>query len=105
MSVGVVMLKTPSRDNGHVNGNQQVEDVNHGKEEHMKEPEKTEETQVQSQRIEVENNGTSIGEKSPKLNLNMTVNEYRSKLASRKKYDPKKEAIDVKKKHEIIDTL
>lgn len=35
----------------------------------------------------------------------MTVDEYRSKLASRKKYDPKKEAIDVKKKHEIIDKL
>lgn len=43
--------------------------------------------------------------KSEKLNLNMSVHEYRSKLASRKKYDPKKEAIDVKKKHEIIDKL
>lgn len=43
--------------------------------------------------------------KSDKLNLNMSVHEYRSKLASRKKYDPKKEAIDVKKKHEIIDKL
>ncbi|KAL0281445.1 UNVERIFIED_CONTAM: hypothetical protein PYX00_002429 [Menopon gallinae] len=76
----VVILKMPSReDQQQVNGN--------------KTPEVTESAK------EAEEKQTT------KLNFNMTVKEYRSKLASRKKYDPKKEAIDVKKKHEIIDKL
>lgn len=40
-----------------------------------------------------------------KLNLNMTASELRAKLAQRKKYDPKKDCLDFKKKYEIIQKL
>lgn len=36
------------------------------------------------------------------LNLNMTASEMRALLANKKKYDPKKENLDLKKKHAII---
>ncbi|XP_017866942.1 PREDICTED: Na(+)/H(+) exchange regulatory cofactor NHE-RF1 [Drosophila arizonae] len=39
------------------------------------------------------------------LNLPLTVAEMRAKLASRKKYDPKNESVDLKKKFEIIQKL
>jgi hypothetical protein len=39
------------------------------------------------------------------LNLNMTAKELRAKLASRKKYDPKKESMDFKKKFDIVQKL
>ncbi|KAK7788506.1 hypothetical protein R5R35_010280 [Gryllus longicercus] len=39
------------------------------------------------------------------INLSMTAKELRAKLASRKKYDPKKDSMDFKKKFEIIQTL
>lgn len=39
------------------------------------------------------------------INLNMSAKELREKLASRKKYDPKKESMDFKKKFEIVQTL
>lgn len=39
------------------------------------------------------------------LNLNMTAAELRAKLAARKKFDPKKETMDFKKKFDIIQKL
>ncbi|KAM8713293.1 hypothetical protein ACLKA7_013585 [Drosophila subpalustris] len=39
------------------------------------------------------------------LNLPLTVAEMRAKLASKKKYDPKNESVDLKKKFEIIQKL
>ncbi|XP_066998227.1 Na(+)/H(+) exchange regulatory cofactor NHE-RF1 [Anabrus simplex] len=39
------------------------------------------------------------------INLSMTAKELRAKLASRKKYDPKKDSMDFKKKFEIVQTL
>lgn len=39
------------------------------------------------------------------LNLNMTAKELRAQLASRKKYDPKKESMDFKKKFDIVQKL
>ena len=40
-----------------------------------------------------------------KLNLNMTAKELRAQLALRKKYDPKKDCLDLKKKYEIVQKL
>lgn len=50
---------------------------------------------------------SSIGTKSSNssLDLNMTVQEMRAKLAARKKVDPKSQKMDLKKKYEIIQTL
>ncbi|XP_063220246.1 Na(+)/H(+) exchange regulatory cofactor NHE-RF1 [Bacillus rossius redtenbacheri] len=39
------------------------------------------------------------------LNLSMTAKELRAQLASRKKYDPKKESMDFKKKFDIVQKL
>ncbi|XP_044741006.1 Na(+)/H(+) exchange regulatory cofactor NHE-RF2-like [Chrysoperla carnea] len=39
------------------------------------------------------------------LKLNMTAAELRAQLANRKKYDPKKETIDFKKKFDIVQKL
>jgi hypothetical protein len=39
------------------------------------------------------------------LDLNMTAQEMRAKLAARKKFDPKSQKIDVRKKYDIIQTL
>uniref|UniRef100_A0A1B6H1L5 PDZ domain-containing protein n=1 Tax=Cuerna arida TaxID=1464854 RepID=A0A1B6H1L5_9HEMI len=39
------------------------------------------------------------------LNLNMTAKELRAQLAARKKYDPKKDALDFKKKYDIVQKL
>ncbi|XP_073848020.1 uncharacterized protein [Musca autumnalis] len=39
------------------------------------------------------------------LQLNMTAAEMRAKLMSRKKYDPKNESVDLKKKYEIVQKL
>ncbi|EDW79703.1 uncharacterized protein Dwil_GK17877 [Drosophila willistoni] len=67
-------------------------------------------------------NGTSAGTPSPlpsptsasaaanvnragSLNLPLTAAEMRAKLASKKKYDPKNESVDLKKKFEIIQKL
>lgn len=89
----VITLKTPSRE-GHMNGNNTNSTNN------------TNSNNTTPNNTEVTTPVPPMEEKkSEKLNLNMSVHEYRSKLASRKKYDPKKEAIDVKKKHEIIDKL
>lgn len=91
----VVVIKTPTKDN-QVNGNKTST-------ENSLDSDETD-SKDHSKPTEVTNNHT-VEEKLSKLNLNMSVHEYRSKLAMRKKYDPKKEAMDVKKKHEIIDTL
>lgn len=39
------------------------------------------------------------------LKLNMTAAEMRAMLQAKKKYDPKNESIDLRKKHDIIDKL
>ncbi|KAG5897401.1 hypothetical protein JTB14_013493 [Gonioctena quinquepunctata] len=39
------------------------------------------------------------------LNLSMTAAELRAKLAARKKFDPKKEAMDFKQKFDIVQKL
>lgn len=40
-----------------------------------------------------------------KLNLNMTAQEMRALLATRKKYDPKKESMDLRQKYNIIQDM
>lgn len=42
---------------------------------------------------------------APKLNLNMTAAELRAQLAARKKYDPKNDVCDLRKKYEIIQKM
>lgn len=49
-------------------------------------------------------NGTATKE-GPKLNLNMTAAELRAQLAARKKYDPKNDVCDLRKKYEIIQKM
>lgn len=49
-------------------------------------------------------NGTATKE-GPKLNLNMTAAELRAQLAARKKYDPKNDVTDLRKKYEIIQKM
>lgn len=51
-------------------------------------------------------NGTATATKEgPKLNLNMTAAELRAQLAARKKYDPKNDVCDLRKKYEIIQKM
>lgn len=52
-------------------------------------------------------NGSSGGasKEGPKLNLNMTAAELRAQLAARKKYDPKNDVCDLRKKYEIIQKM
>lgn len=52
-------------------------------------------------------NGSSASSKDgpPKLNLNMTAAELRAQLAARKKYDPKNDVCDLRKKYEIIQKM
>lgn len=45
------------------------------------------------------------GYKAGTLHLPMTAAEMRAKLASKKKYDPKNESVDLKKKFDIIQKL
>lgn len=47
----------------------------------------------------------SNGRSSADLNLNMTASEMRALLANKKKYDPKKENLDLRKKHAIIQDM
>lgn len=57
------------------------------------------------------NDKNNIEKESPKekengtLNLNMTAAELRAKLAAKKKFDPKKESMDFKKKYDIVQKL
>lgn len=39
------------------------------------------------------------------LNLSMTAAELRAKLAAKKKFDPRKESIDFKKKFDVVQKL
>lgn len=39
------------------------------------------------------------------LNLKMTAAELRAKLAAKKKYDPKNDSVDLRKKYEIVQKL
>ena len=39
------------------------------------------------------------------LDLNMSAAELRARLAARKKYDPRRETIELRRKHEIIQTM
>lgn len=50
-------------------------------------------------------NGTAATKEGPKLNLNMTAAELRAQLAARKKYDPKNDVCDLRKKYEIIQKM
>lgn len=45
------------------------------------------------------------GNRAGSLNLPPTAAEMRAKLASKKKYDPKNESVDLKKKFDIIQKL
>jgi len=47
----------------------------------------------------------SGGNRAGSLNLPLTAAEMRAKLASKKKYDPKNESVDLKKKFDIIQKL
>lgn len=47
----------------------------------------------------------SASKEGPKLNLNMTAAELRAQLAARKKYDPKNDVCDLRKKYEIIQKM
>lgn len=55
--------------------------------------------QPQSQTT-VDNNAPAAG-----LNLSMTAAELRAKLAAKKKFDPRKESIDFKKKFDVVQKL
>lgn len=48
---------------------------------------------------------TTKGANSETLNLKMTAAELRAKLAARKKYDPKNDTVDLRKKYEIVQKL
>lgn len=50
-------------------------------------------------------NGSAPAKEAPKLNLNMTAAELRAQLAARKKYDPKNDVCDLRKKYEIIQKM
>lgn len=47
----------------------------------------------------------TVTKEAPKLNLNMTAAELRAQLAARKKYDPKNDVCDLRKKYEIIQKM
>ncbi|XP_053685163.1 Na(+)/H(+) exchange regulatory cofactor NHE-RF1 [Sabethes cyaneus] len=48
---------------------------------------------------------STVTKDGPKLNLNMTAAELRAQLAARKKYDPKNDVCDLRKKYEIIQKM
>lgn len=50
-------------------------------------------------------NNSSKKEENGQLNLSMTAAELRAKLAAKKKFDPKKEAMDFKQKFDIVQKL
>ncbi|KAF2884590.1 hypothetical protein ILUMI_21593 [Ignelater luminosus] len=68
-----------------------------GQDAHITDVTKIPEKQVNNSAPKETENGT--------LNLNMTAAELRAKLKERKKFDPKKEAIDFKKKFDIVQKL
>lgn len=51
------------------------------------------------------NSTTHPSNQNSNLNLNMSAKELRAQLASRKKYDPKKDYLDIKKKYDIVQKL
>lgn len=51
------------------------------------------------------NGSSGASKEGPKLNLNMTAAELRAQLAARKKYDPKNDVCDLRKKYEIIQKM
>lgn len=58
-----------------------------------------------TKKSEEQANNNSKEKENGVLNLSMTAAELRAKLASRKKYDPKKEALDFKMKFDIVQKL
>ncbi|CAG9828350.1 unnamed protein product [Diabrotica balteata] len=54
---------------------------------------------------EVNNEKHEKKEENGQLNLSMTAAELRAKLAAKKKFDPKKEAMDFKQKFDIVQKL
>lgn len=63
------------------------------------------ETSLSPPSNESSNDAAEHNNRNSSLNLNMTAKELRAKLASRKKYDPKKESMDFKKKFDIVQKL
>jgi len=63
------------------------------------------ETTVSPPRNDSSNNAVDHNNRNSSLNLNMTAKELRAMLASRKRYDPKKESMDFKKKFDIVQKL
>jgi hypothetical protein len=63
------------------------------------------ETSISPPSNESSNDAADHNNQNSSLNLNMTAKELRAKLASRKKYDPKKESMDFKKKFDIVQKL
>jgi len=63
------------------------------------------ETNLLPPKTEHANDAVNQNNRNSSLNLNMTAKELRAKLASRKKYDPKKESMDFKKKFDIVQKL
>lgn len=51
------------------------------------------------------NSVPAMNSQNTTLNLNMTAKELRAQLAARKKYDPKKDSLDFKKKYDIVQKL
>lgn len=51
------------------------------------------------------NTNNTNHENQNNLNLNMSAKELRARLALRKKYDPKKDYLDIKKKYDIVQKL
>jgi len=63
------------------------------------------ETTMNPPKNDSSNGAADHNNRNSSLNLNMTAKELRAKLASRKKYDPKKESMDFKKKFDIVQKL
>jgi len=63
------------------------------------------ETTMNPSKNDSSNGAADHNNRNSSLNLNMTAKELRAKLASRKKYDPKKESMDFKKKFDIVQKL
>jgi Na(+)/H(+) exchange regulatory cofactor NHE-RF2 len=63
-------------------------------------------TTVPKDKIDSDKNGSSTtSSETSGLNLKMTAAELRAKLMAKKKYDPKNESIDLRKKYDIIEKM
>ncbi|RZB38812.1 PDZ domain containing protein [Asbolus verrucosus] len=62
-------------------------------------------TEPNKQEKQLNNDVTKKDQENGTLNLSMTAAELRAKLASKKKFDPKKESMDFKQKFDIVQKL